>query len=229
MQGHWKIPKIWEGETAFILGGGASVISQFGIPQSVVQSVRKGNVPMSVYSPFMESLHDLKIIGVNSAFKIGGWMDYVYFMDKDYMLTNRGELAVYPNPVVSPLLYSEGESWCNTVKASKESGICTIPNTVAYNHNSGWGAVNLAYHLGARRIVLIGFDMKIINKKQHFHGDYINSKLVRTEESKMGFSKHLNVVPAIVKDAKRLGVEIINTSMKSAIKQFKKVPLKEFI
>lgn len=225
----WKIPKIWEGQTAYILGGGASVVSQFGIPDDVVEAVRSGEMPMSVYSQYMEALKSKNVIGVNAAFKLGSWMDFIYFMDKDFMLTNRVALANYPKKTVSTLPYTEGEDWCLTVKGNTINGICAMPNTIAYNHNAGAGAINLAYHLGAKRIVLIGFDMKVVSGMQHFHGDYINSELVRTPEHEMGFSKHLQVFPAIKNDAELLGIEIINTSLESALNEFEKIPLERLL
>lgn len=226
---YWKIPKIWEGETAFILGGGASIIPQFGIPQELAEEVRKGERPMLEYSDYMKPLHDKKVIAVNAAFKIGSWFDYIYFMDKDFMLTYRTCLHQFPNKVVSPLNYTEGESWCNTVKANQQIGICAVPDIVAYNHNSGAGAINLAYHLGAKKIVLIGFDMKLTDSKLHFHGEYLNSKLIRPKEKDTGFSKQMIAFPAIKNDADILGIEIINTSMESALDMFEKKPLEELL
>lgn len=231
MPDYWNIPKIWEGETAYILGGGASIIPLFGIPQIMADSVRKGETPMLEYSDFMEVLHDKNVIGVNAAFKIGSWIDYIYFLDKDFMLTYRPCLAGagFSSKTVSALPYSQLESWCNTVKGSPINGICAVPDTIAYNHNSGAGAINLAYHLGAKRIVLIGFDMKVIDNKQHFHGEYINSKLERPAEDKMTFSKGMLAFPAIANDAEILGVEIINTSMDSALDMFEKIPLEDVL
>lgn len=226
---NWNIPKLWEGETVFILGGGASIISQFGIPSDLVKQVRAGKLPMSIYSNYFEALHDKHVIGVNAVFQLGDWLDAIYFIDKDFMLTWRNKLSKYPNPVYSPLPYTEGESWCHTLKGTSKFGICEKPHTVGFNHNSGAGAINLAYHMGAAKIVLIGFDMKTIARKQHFHGAYINSELPRTAETKMEYSKHLQVFPQIKKDADRLGVEIINTSLKSALDMFEKMPLEEVL
>ena len=35
----WKIPKVWENEEVWILGGGPSVASSFNIPEEVVKEV----------------------------------------------------------------------------------------------------------------------------------------------------------------------------------------------
>ena len=227
MNNNWNIPKVWENETAYILGGGASIISQFGIPADIVKQVRNGKLPMSVYSSYMEKLFDKNVIGINAAYQLGSWVDYVYFMDKDYMLAERGGLSKFPNKVISALEYSETEDWCYTVKGTQEHGICETPNTIAYNWSSGAAAINLAYHLGAKKIVLLGFDMKLTRGKQHFHqagNGYTKPKLIDKV-----FKRHLQAFEYIKNDADRLGVEIINASPKSAIKEFKRATLNSIL
>ena len=45
----------------------------------------------------------------------------------------------------------------------KPQGLETNPRKVSWNRSSGGSAVNLATHLGAERIVLVGFDMRLID------------------------------------------------------------------
>ena len=227
MPSKWNIPKIWENETAYILGGGASIISQFGIPADIVKQVRNGNLPMSVYALYMEKLFDKKVIGINAAYQLGSWIDYIYFMDKDYMLSERENLAKFPNPVISALEYSETEDWCHTIKGITKEGICTIPNTISYNWSSGAAAINLAYQLGAKKIVLLGFDMKLTRGKQHFHKGGKGYNPISNIDKV--FARHLGAFEHIKNDADKLGIEIINASPKSAIKEFKRVTLKSVL
>lgn len=38
--------------------------------------------------------------------------------------------------------------------------------------NSGAGAINLAAHLGVKKIILLGYDMQYTGGKRHWHGDH---------------------------------------------------------
>lgn len=83
------------------------------------------------------------------------------------------------------------------------------------NGNSGAQAINLAYLFGARRILLLGFTMREIDGKKHFHGDH-EAPLVQ----KQLFGEWMHKMARVAADAKRLGVEIINCDPLSAMTCF---------
>lgn len=95
----------------------------------------------------------------------------------------------------------------------KGKGITEDRNKVCWNGNSGGSAINIAYHLGAKKIVLVGFDMRRVNGEKNFHNDH-------KEQQHNPFRRHLKGFPIIAKDAKRLGLEIINATPGSAIDSF---------
>lgn len=92
-------------------------------------------------------------------------------------------------------------------------GIDTTPGRVAWNRNSGASAINLAWHLGASKVVLYGFDMRDVDGESHWHNDHQSKK-------PSPHARFLRCFPAIKRDAERLGIEIINASPGSAIKEF---------
>lgn len=53
-----------------------------------------------------------------------------------------------------------------------DTGLSKDPQYVVTGGNSGYQAINLAYHLGAQRIILIGFDMHWHSGKAHWFGDH---------------------------------------------------------
>jgi len=95
---------------------------------------------------------------------------------------------------------------------------------VAWNQNSGAAAISVAVHAGAKRIFLLGFDMKLKADAQHWHSEY---RTAGVKARALPFNRHLQGFPFIAADAKRLGVEIFNVCPESAIPDFKKVTLKE--
>lgn len=46
------------------------------------------------------------------------------------------------------------------------------PGQIGQAENSGFQALNLAYHFGARRVYLLGYDMSMAGNKRHFFGDH---------------------------------------------------------
>ena len=74
-----------------------------------------------------------------------------------------------------------GEVWTQSVRASKKYKLYLQEGVSAqglgrekihFGNNSGYQAINLAYLLGAKSIILLGFDMKRNAGKTHFFGHH---------------------------------------------------------
>jgi len=197
----WPVPKLWPGETVFIIGGGPSL---------------KG----FDFTP----LHGKRVIGVNQAFRLGNWVDLVYFGDCGFWSQNKEALTQYTGLIVTsctrvpPL----GDGWprVRRVGRSKNMGIeYKQKGYISWNRNSGGSAINLAYWLGAKRVVLLGFDMKPDGNQHNWHDHY--------GKRAAGFNPykaHLLGFKVIAKEAKTLGMEILNANPDSMIPDFSKLP-----
>ena len=75
----WLAPKIWNNGECWIIGGGSCITQQFHIPENVIEAVREKRLPLSAYSPYMESIHSKHIIGINMAFQLGDRVDFCFF------------------------------------------------------------------------------------------------------------------------------------------------------
>jgi len=224
---------MWEGGTVFIIGGGPSTPRQFSVPEDIISQVTQGGASPVLYSPYMEALHTKHVIGINIAYMLGGWLDMVFWGDKKFFLKHQYGLAKFPNLRVtcSPTPYSPG--WVKVVgkDKSKMYGISNNPKMVSWNANSGAAAISLAASAGASRIVLLGFDMSLdASGYQHWHGEYRRyPRDVQHEKSNLPFVRHLQGFPAIAKDAKARGIEILNASPTSAIKEFPKIYISDVL
>jgi hypothetical protein len=239
----WIIPKMWEGGECWIIGGGPSMPQEFGVPEHVIKAVLGRELPISAYSPYLSHLHDKHVIGVNAAFLLGDWVDVMFFGDAKFYWDNKAELDIYRKLKVScnPNVTEQRARAKNRViydvkyiarDGGHPRGITVRRNKVSWNLNSGAAAINLAYHFGVKRIYLLGFDMDINGDKvQHWHGHYRNNGAPRDPATLRGlpFHRHLRSFPAIKNDAKRIGLEIINVSPESQIKEFRKVRLEEVL
>jgi hypothetical protein len=96
----WNVPKIWQNGEVWILGGGPSVFKQFEVPKEVTQKVLAGASP-SLYSPYLSFLHDKHVIGINIAYRIGDWIDVIFFGDAGFFTQYKLELANFNGLKVS--------------------------------------------------------------------------------------------------------------------------------
>jgi len=228
----WQVPRIWEGGDVWIIGGGPSVTKQFGIPKEVIQQVTEGSSPPSVYSSYMESIHQKHVIGVNVSFMIGDWMDVAFFGDIGFFLRYKEQLAAFPGMKVCCHPQIEKFKWVKFLgRDHKSKGISDNPKTISWNFNSGAAAISMAAHTGAKRIILVGFDMKLDEKnKQHWHNVYGRGPIVEQKRiMKLPFNRHLRGFPEIAKDAKAMGIEILNACPDSAITNFPKYSVSDLL
>lgn len=199
----WPVPRLWPDSTIYIIGGGPSV----------------SETPLHL-------IHNEKIIGVNNAYKLGDWVDVCWFGDSRWFQWNREELKSFNGIIVTcqrRLKNMEGHD-VKSVQKGKQAGIERKPTKICWNGSSGGSAINLAYHFGAKRIVLIGFDMKATNGKYNYHSDY--------PEKRTGvnpYKKFMIPFPIIKKEADKLKLEILNATPNSAIKSFKTVKLEDIV
>jgi len=148
---YWRVPRILEGETVFVIGGGLSLDGFDWTP-----------------------IHDFKIIGCNDAYLLGDWVDICYSGDNDWLRVHskrakyknfKGlKISCSPNPLPRS---AAGTKWLRRW----QKGIVRKPERIAWNTNTGASAITLAVKMGATKIVLLGFDMKLGKK----NGEYRNN------------------------------------------------------
>lgn len=205
-----RIPKLWNDETVYIVGGGPSLLDED-----------------------LSLIHNKKVLGVNQAFELGDWVDVCYSGDKRWYGWNHKRLRRYPGTMITSYPNFTPKPLVPTINVGRVSAYGIIdktPKLIAWNGNSGATAINVAYWLGARRIFLVGFDMRRIGNKYNWHDRYPkkgrNPKTQRYPNPYMRFMKCWRQVAI---DAKRLGIEIINTTPDSRLKLFNHIPLKETV
>ena len=82
--------------------------------------------------------------------------------------------------------------------------------------------MNLAFLWGAKRIILLGYDCKKIDGKDHWFGQHPTG-LVQIQP----YQLWLNSFPKLAKELEAEGIEVINCSMESALTCFRKVKIEE--
>lgn len=197
----WSIASEWEGLTAFVLAGGASV----------------KNLDLSL-------LKGWRVIAINSAHLTYPDADILFFADHRWWTdVGRNEQAFEGRIVTT----SNGgpRDVLRLEKIDPAKGIATKPTQVALSRTSVSGAINLAVHLGCKRIVLLGVDGKVgADGQRHHHGGKYPWPMV-----KACFDHHAEEFRAIAPSLKAAGVEVINANPDSAIGVWPKVSFQEVV
>lgn len=225
----WAIPKLWPGATVFMLGGGPSLAD---VDFDLIKDFRV----IAVNNAFGDAIKSAT--GKTIRYEPRQWVDVCFFGDKrwynwqvdDYgggikefggILVTRKQAGV------------NGNGRIKVVPVKKAWGLYHSPDGIGWSENSGCAAINVAVHMGAKRIVLLGFDMRSINGEFNYHRDHKTSRhqgpKAATEKMSDPCPTFLKAFPIIRNDVERMGVEILNATPGSAIKEFEFVDLKDIV
>lgn len=100
-------------------------------------------------------------------------------------------------------------------------GLSEAQNGVNTGSNGGYQAMNIAYLTGAKRILLLGYDMRFPNGRAHWHPDH------PTNVPEGHYTSYARRFKTALPQLKAAGVEVINCSLGSAIDAFPIMPLQE--
>lgn len=188
----WVAEKIWPGETVFVLAAGPST-----------QSLD------------LTRLEGRKVIAVKSAWKVYPQADVLFFADGRWWREKalrpgadefKGLIVTTAPEVGDPRVKVIGRTMpCKALSAD--------PAKIVLERSSTTGAINLALHFGARKIVLLGTDAKPgANGQRHNHG------LRWPWELRPGcWTAQIKEFDRIAPSAEKLGVEIVNANPDSAV------------
>ncbi len=168
-----------------------------------------------------------RVIVVNNTWELLPWADVLY----------AGDLQWWDRYGKAARSFA-GERWtCDPMAAHRYRlqrvtlregfGLCREPRCVNSGGNSGYQSVNLAWHFGARKIVLLGFDM---HRKQggHWHGEHVRmdgKNMLSAPASHIAVWR--NRFEAMAEDLHAEGVEVVNATQGSALEWFPRRPLAE--
>lgn len=205
----WHPPKIWAGSTAYIIGGGPSVKQQD-----------------------LSLIHDKHVIGVNNSYTLGDWVDVCWWGDMGWLMWHRKRLLKRYHGLVATCnqnsnVIQKNKHWIKFFRRGKQMGVDDTSGSVAWNKNSGCSAINLAWHFGVKRVVLLGFDMKVGPEGEtHWHNGH---KKKPVSDPAATYNRFRKTTTFIFKDAKKLGLEILNASPVTTITVFPIVKLEDVV
>lgn len=192
----WSAPKLWEGETVIIVATGHSVT------QHDVDYCRG----------------KARVLVINTAIQLAPWADACYFADQRWGDAHIDKLKAFGGLKVSiqnaaPILEKDP-----TIKIMRNNtdkpGLCMEPDGLNTGRNSGYQGINLAVHLGVKRIVLMGFDLNVRPDKRWFFGASYGWSNSGPQIYENSFLPRFLTLASPIAD---LGIEVINCSMGSSL------------
>lgn len=177
----------------------------------------------------VEACRGHSVIAVNNTYQLAPWAEALYACDAQWWGWHGGA------PSFAGLKYAMEPRQHATGGAShaKFKGVTVLRNTgddglefepygLRTGKNSGYQAINLAVHFGAKRIVLLGYDMGAQGGKDHYFGAHPSGQ-------KPPYHIFLKKFETIVEPLKQAGVEVINCSRATALKCFPRRPLADVL
>lgn len=107
----------------------------------------------------------------------------------------------------------------NAIEGSPARGLGR--DRLHHGENSGYQAINMAYLLGATRIILLGYNMSKPGGKSHFFGDHPKGL------HNGNYENYIRNFDRLAEDLAREGVEVINCTPGSRLTQFRAAELRE--
>lgn len=192
--------RLWPGETFVCIGSGPS------LTQADVDACR-GRA---------------RVIAIKNAVEMAPWADVLYGAGDDgggnTWWKREGPTLTFPG--LRYTLDPQARQWASVLKLHGERGLSPNRGGLAGGGHSGYQALGLCVHLGAAKIVLLGYDLQKTGGQDHYFGPHPHG---RTPP----FALFLHHFPSIVEPLKAAGVEVINASAETALTIFPRMPIAE--
>lgn len=173
------------------------------------------------------------IIAVNDAYRLMPFADVLYACDEKWWDVHggcqgfRGEKWSSHGDESGPSAPQNSKTSAadryglRLVRGWDREGFSLDSRYIHYGSNSGFQAINLAILFGAKRILLVGFDMTAHSGKKHFFGDH-PAGLINN-------ANYERFIPQFERAAKLLpdGIEVINCTKGSSLRCFPMMELSD--
>lgn len=196
------VPKLWPGGTVVCMASGPSLTKE---DADYCRGKADG------------------VIVVNTTYQMAPWADCLCASDVRWWAWHKGakDFAGLKYATSSAVQWSGVQILRNTGMA----GLELDPTGVRHGLNTGYRAINVAVHFGAKRILLLGYDMKRADgpdRKEHWHGDHPIA-------SRSPYPAFIKRYGTLVDPLKVLGIEVINCTPGSALEMFPKANLRDVL
>lgn len=220
------VPKLFNGEQVFIIGGGASLFL-----------FRQNEKVMSF-------LRSQKTIAVNGGLSFLPEATAHFFADRVWYLREKQRVDAYSGTKITldKGAVSRETGLVNFPSIADNPGLTVLPycsfgwvkegNVIPFNRSSGAAAINLAHLMGAGSAVLLGYDMRTVDGKAEYYTSPNADLYGRTHTLERWEEKYAPMIYGIEVMMRSMleqeaYFEVLNASPCSAIPWIKSVSMNE--
>lgn len=172
-----------------------------------------------------------RCIVVNEGYRLAPWADALYAADSEWWLRKRGCREFAGLRISQSDEAAKRYGGIREVRLVRKGWIVRNPKGVigagsddrGTGANSGFQTLNLAVQFGAKKIVLVGYDMTAVHGV-HWHGRHPDGMNNPTER---GLSRWGRVLDRNAAFLASIGVSVINASPISALQNYPKMNLEQ--
>jgi hypothetical protein len=190
------VPRLWPGSTIVCVGSGPS------LTKADCRRLRDADPPV-------------RVIAVNDAIDYVPWADVLFAGDASWW-TRRRETPDTQLPALKFALQwtaLAARPSVHVLNYTGQLGIEDQPTAVRTGRHSGYAAINVAVHLGARRIILLGYDLQpSATGANHVFGDHPGR-----EGRALNYDAWLAAYQGLTDALASRGVAVINATRKTAL------------
>lgn len=197
---YWAPEPLFAGARVFLLGGGPS-LSGFDA----------------------ERLRGRRVVAINESARLCPFAELLYFTDDCWLDRDRGFVLRWPGLAVTASSAAKAKlpDKLKRVEIGPTEPLRAGVRVIRQGRSSGQIAVSLAIAMGAARVVLLGYDMRLVDGRSHYHDAY------REKEDTLYVRQFAPAFAGWRELAAEAGVEIVNATPGSALTEFPFVSLED--
>jgi hypothetical protein len=198
-----SIPQKYKNKKAILIATGPS------LTEEVIETIR----------PYKD---DFVIFGCNDTYKVVDFLDFHYACDKLWWDLH-ADIFREKYPLLEA--YTQAEEYRDSqynltvIQGLPARGMSLDPSLIHWGKNSGYQLLNIAFLMGCRQFILVGYNMQRVEGQMHYFGDH-PPELSRSSP----YDSFVSCFNTIQPEIKEL---IINCTPHSALTMFKYSDLKE--
>ena len=166
--------------------------------------------------------HRAPVVAINDAYRLAPWADVLYAADYQWWKWHKDAVCDFAGEKYT--LQPQSTQYDPSVvvlQNTGEHGLDPDPGCLRTGRNSGVQAINVAIHLGAVRVLLLGYDMsRAVGGPTHWFGNHPNGVV----SPYATFIERFNALPVALA---ALGVTVINCSRATALTCFPRQTIEE--
>lgn len=193
----FRVERTWPGQTVVVIGGG---------PSLTLAQVR--------HIAIARLEGRCRVIAVNDAAFVAWWADWLHACDEKWWMWHAQRAPQFPGRKTTLAETLPPQSGVDWLRNTGNEGFDPDPTCCRTGSSGVYQAMHCSIHAGARRILLVGVDMKDDGDRSHWFGDHPEpSPCDRAEVMVPKF-------PTLRSALEAGGIDVINCSPGSALKEY---------